>query len=459
MQVILWDNFSKKRNSTRIPQIAGTSKDMYLKEATSAEKPTFIIQSNNFNYTYAYWNGHYYFVNDIVSVKDNLIAISCTQDVLATYREEILETTQYIARSASDYDGEVIDTFYNGVADVTRNEIVIVTPFKGTVSDGSYVLGVVGKGTGAGTFGCITYYVLTDSQMKEFMMYMLQNIDYMGINFEAMQDWNEQIMKGLINPFQYIVSCMYFPFKVKGTGNPTISFGFWDSNVSAQYLSLALFVDETTCIIPKHPQSDRGKYLNMSPYTDYTVELPPFGCVPLSTKSVINSNKLTFQYVIDLLTGKGNVQLSTENGDTDIMMLETMVGVPVQLAQITQGFMGWSQFNITSATVLSQITSLLNGDTGILNIGNSTSAYAPKVTTGGTQGSRSTYFLNCRLIAEFTNIAQENISLNGRPLLQNRQLRTLSGYTRCINPSIDINCLGNDRTEINSLLSSGFYIE
>ena len=28
-----------------------------------------------------------------------------------------------------------------------------------------------------------------------------------------------------------------------------------------------------------------------------------------------------------------------------------------------------------------------------------------------------------------------------------------------INPSIDINCLDNDRTEINNLLSSGFYIE
>lgn len=459
MQVILWDNFSKKQNSTKIPQIAGEIKNMYIKEATSAESPTFIIQSNNFNYTYAYWNGHYYFVNDIVSMKDNLIAISCTQDVLATYREEILDTTQYIARSASDYDGEVVDTFYNGIADVIRKEIVIPTPFKASVSNGSYVLGVVAKGTGAGTFGCITYYVLTDSQMKDFIMYMLKNLDYMGIDFESMVEWNEQIMKGLVNPFQYIVSCIYFPFKVSGTGNTTISFGFWDSNVSAKYLSLSIFTEENTCNIPKHPQSSRGKYLNMSPYTDYMIELQPFGCVPLSTKSVINSNKLTFQYYIDLLTGKGNVQISTENSETDIMILESMIGVPIQLAQVTQGFMGSSQFGVIYGTAMSKISTLLTGNLDIFNIGSSTSSYAPQVTTSGTQGSRSTYFLNCRLIAEFTKIAPENISLNGRPLLQNRQLRNLYGYTQCINPSIDINCLDNDRAEINNLLSSGFYIE
>lgn len=460
MQVILWDNFSKKHNSTKIPQIAGTRKNMYMKEATSIENPTFMVQSNNFNYTYAYWNGHYYFVNDIVSVKDNLIEISCSQDVLATYREEILDTTQYIARSASAYDGEVIDTLYNGIAEVIRKEVVIPTPFSPIVSQGSYVLGVVTKGTGAGTYGCITYYVLTDIQMRDFISYMLGNIDYMSIDFEAVQDWTEQIFKGLINPFQYIVSCMYFPFKVAGTGATKISFGFWDTNIDAQYLSVATYTDVQSCNIPKHPQAgNRGKYLNLSPYTDYMLNLPPFGCVPLSTKSILESGSLMFQYYIDLLTGKGSVQVSTENSETDIMLLECNVGVPIQLAQVTVGMLGWSALNVTTATAVSQIPSILVGNLEVFNIGNSTSSYAPKVTTGGSQGSRSEYYLNCRLVAEFTKVAPENISINGRPLLQNRQLRTLSGYTQCINPSIDINCLGNDRAEINSMLSNGFYIE
>ena len=137
------------------------------------------------------------------------------------------------------------------------------------------------------------------------------------------------------------------------------------------------------------------------------------------------------------------IQISTENSETDIMILESMVGVPIQLAQLTQGFMGSSQFGVLYGTAMSKIAPLLTGNLDIFNIGSSTSSYSPKVTTNGTQGSRSAYYLNCRLIAEFTKIAPENISLNGRPLLQNRKLRTLSGYTQCINPSIDINCFSS----------------
>ena len=458
MQVILWDNFSKKHNSTKIPQIAGTSKDMYMKEATSIENPTFIVNSNNFNYTYAYWNGHYYFVNDIVSVKDNLIAISCSQDVLATYREEILNTTQYIARSASVYNGNLIDEIATGTSEIIKVENTFNSPFE---TSGTYVLGVISKTSANATVGCVTYYALSSGKLAELMRFMLGDIEYMGIDFDSLADWTEQLFKGLINPFQYIVSCMYFPFEVPAGGTGDITFGFWGTTITVNYLGATITTFSSSVNIPKHPQtSARGNYLNLSPYANYMLNFTPFGNVPIDTHSIVNVDNLNLLTTVDLLTGEGILKVSDEH-NVDIMTLRSQVGVPVQISQIVKGVFGGNVAGVATASLINSAINVYNSKSiEDVNIGSSTSSFAPKIMSSGTNGSRADYNTQSRnIVAEFTNIAPENIVLNGRPLLQNRQLRTLSGYTQCINPSVDINCLCNDRAEINSLLSSGFYIE
>ena len=80
-------NFSKKSNSTAVPSTGGTALDCYVKEATSTYNPTFIINSNSWpDYTYVYWTPYYYFVNDVVSIGNNLYEISCSIDPLASWR-------------------------------------------------------------------------------------------------------------------------------------------------------------------------------------------------------------------------------------------------------------------------------------------------------------------------------------------------------------------------------------
>ena len=100
MTIKTWSGFSKRKNSTKQPT-GGTSVTAFLKEGTSIENPTFTLSGNNFTVDYVEAFGHYYFVKDIVSIRNNLIEIECVQDVLATYKSAIIGSSQYVIRSAS----------------------------------------------------------------------------------------------------------------------------------------------------------------------------------------------------------------------------------------------------------------------------------------------------------------------------------------------------------------------
>lgn len=47
----------------------------------------------------------------------------------------------------------------------------------------------------------------------------------------------------------------------------------------------------------------------------------------------------------------------------------------------------------------------------------------------------------------------------GRPLMQNVQLSSLSGFVQCGNASVPLNARDDERIEINNYLNSGFYME
>ena len=68
MNIYVWSNFTKKRNSTLQPT-GGTSKTVHLKEQTSIEKPSFILAEPMPNYNYVQAFGNYYFVTDIINLK------------------------------------------------------------------------------------------------------------------------------------------------------------------------------------------------------------------------------------------------------------------------------------------------------------------------------------------------------------------------------------------------------
>ena len=105
----LFFNFSKRRNSTKVPvDSTGTSFDVVLKSPTSFEAPTLRISAASWAYNYAKFDGAYFFIDNVVAVRNDLYEITLSKDVLATYRSQILNTSAYVMYDNIG-DSEIVD--------------------------------------------------------------------------------------------------------------------------------------------------------------------------------------------------------------------------------------------------------------------------------------------------------------------------------------------------------------
>ena len=172
MTITTWSNFTKRRNSTKRPGSGGTQHDCKLKEATSIERPTFLLQSNDFTINYVQAFGHYYFVDDIKSVRQDLIEVSCSIDVGATYKSQIGNYTAFVERSYSYRNIYIPDP---AVAILDHEEVNEAYQTLAYFSyTGFYVISVLND-VGSGV-GFTTYYVFDAANMERLSQYI--NVDW-----------------------------------------------------------------------------------------------------------------------------------------------------------------------------------------------------------------------------------------------------------------------------------------
>ena len=166
MQVYFY-NVTKKRNSTYIPT-QYTMKEVILKYDVSIINPVLALQENydsyvNFNYFYIPKFKRYYYITN-VDFSNNIAYISGTVDVLASYRVDILNSTQYIIRSQSYWNGNILDSLYPTDSKPTYKTVDFTSPFMTSAykEQGSYIIGKVEKGA---NFGALKYSVLNHASM------------------------------------------------------------------------------------------------------------------------------------------------------------------------------------------------------------------------------------------------------------------------------------------------------
>lgn len=448
VQIELWKNFSKRKNSTKIPARPGETLEVALKDATSIENPTFILSGNEFEYNYVKALGHYYFISDLRSVRHNVIEIDCKQDVLATYKNEILVTNAYVLRSASDFNGEVVDNLYPVVANVTYIETLIENFFP--VTPGTYVLGVVGIGENTLKQGSVTYYGMSKTMLQTMCSYLFST------------DVWQRMKNDYENPLDNIVSCYWIPFDLSSESTEIIKFGRFELEGCTGYvLSNTVRQKFTDVSIPKHPlASTKGVYLNQEPFTRYYAVSTAFGTIPINSMLLINSDSLTIGFSIDVITGQGMLDIGTS--EVDMIKAITQFGIPVSLSQnsISIGSMIGTIGNL-AYTAGSAITGNIPGAiSGSLSaIGSSLSALQGINQTSGANGS----FIGARddltFIAQFNDITDEDNEHHGRPLCKVKTLSSLNGYTLCSDASVNLSGFSGDKDEVNAYLNSGFYIE
>lgn len=446
MQITAYSNFSKKINSTKVPS-GGTSMEVTLKEPTSVVSPIFRVHHYSLNHNYLKWGNRYYYIDDIIVNTAEEAEYHCTTDVLATYKGDIGASRQYVTRSSSVFNTNVQDTRYPTLADpITKYQTysVINTAF----SQGGYVLGVISKGAEG-----VTYYRLSRLDFANFLDYMF------GGQWLQADEIGSELQKELVNPFQYVTSCMWFPFLDGGGGSfdDEISFGYWGDTGCYGHIindSNRSYIISDHINVERHPQaSTRGNYLNGAPYTRIMLEAYCFGCIPIDANYLVGDDSLTTRILVDKYTGLGEIIIS--NRGHIITKQTAQVGVPIQISQVTQPIL---------QPVLSAVNTVTNFATknwvgGIQGIGNTIQSAMPQVHTAGSMGSKIAYERPCGVYTQFYSISDEDNESIGRPLCSVRQISSLQGYIECDNVELDTRANSVEKSQIISYMQGGFFYE
>ena len=453
--------FAKRVNSTKTPTAtADLSADCIIKRGSSIISPTIELDlglaSSPAAYNYAYisdWN-RYYFVSDWV-FNDRLWTAQLKSDPMASFKSSIGSYTGYVARAASSYDLSVVDAYYPALAKNTHDADIQTSPF-GDLSSASFIVGIIGKGSG-NNGGAVTYYRATSSAIKTLNNYLLDDPSIYN-----QSDISDELLKCIFNPIQYIVSCMWIPFSPPVI-NSDVEIGWWDVSISGmERISGLDWGSNLTFTIPKHPKAaTRGAYLNLPPFSRYTLEAGPWGFIPVDPFNLLDTTSLSCVYKVDLITGSGRFNIKFRDKLIYEHGVTAQIGVPIQMGQnlINQGALTGAAGSMTNL-----FQSALTGDVaGALVNGLSAIGDAAKLTQSvpSTIGSNGTLSFNNNfgLMADFLDIADEDISSRGRPLCKAVQLSSLSGYVQCVDADPEIACTIEENNTIRSYLNGGFYYE
>lgn len=469
MEVVFY-NLDKRTNSTKQPlPSTGTTLRVQLKEECSFMNPVLKISkevvSGTFSpaiYNYcqiAYWE-RFYYINDWKYL-NGVWECYCSVDPLASFRYEIGNTESYVVRCSSEYNGDIIDTYYPAQTDVNITKVNVATSWYAVApSGGMYIVGVINNQTGNNKVGACTYYALTPSGFSSLLAYLFSDSIYWS---EGIDEVGEGFFKSMFDPFQYIVSCMWFPFPAESFGNTQINMkvGYWDISVKGLVMTNLGQKTFITAKIPNHPQISRGSYLNHSPYTRITLYVPPFGEIPIDTNFLEIGNYLYCPVVIDHVTGECSMRVSIckdqYNLDEYNVVTErqSMIGVPIQISQIMPDYVN----TVNSAG--NAITSLLTGNIlgAITGAMSAVESQMPKVSSMGSNGSFVETMLAPELIVEHYRLVEENLSEYGRPLCKRKKINTLSGYIKCGEDDHNFLCTKAESEMINTYLKNGFFYE
>lgn len=477
MQVVLY-KFTKRQNSTKEPAFNDPTKtvinDVNLKEETSFLFPTLIFTRNiktgfnpiMFNYaTIAVWQ-RYYFIKDWRWV-NGVWECDLEVDVMASFKEEIGSTTAYIIRAASSSDPNIMDTFYPSKTNTLIRRYAVDTDIYGTlIADGCYVVGCINNET-ANRVGSTTYYALTNSQLASLLAYLFSGSIF---NSSHIYDMSEGVYKALFDPFQYIKTCMWFPYPVSALGSTTanIKVGYWDTGVTGTICSTLIkeyrIVSQTA--LGNHPQIARGTYLNHAPFTRITAFISPFGEIPIDPAFMqFTTNWLYGRIYVDFITGLADLRLTITNGydqtdpDFDMYKICTMrtsqVGVPIQISQLQTDYL-----NAISSGLGAVASGFMGNISGIFSgIGNAAASLFPKESSIGANGSFLELAEPPLVIVENEIVVDDNVTEFGRPLCKNAQISSLSGY---VQTGEDDHAFSGTETEcqmINKYMKSGFFYE
>lgn len=487
MTVTFSSGFSKQLNSTKRPT-GGTSYDCALKDNCTILRPRISI-GGVFNpagmmYCHIPAFNRYYYVTDWEWIGGGWVA-SLQVDPMATYKDQIGQTSAYITRANSaNYNQTVMDGAYPATTetDVVQTDGTRVY-WESTIAGGTYIVGII---SGApDTVGSVTYYTMTPAQFSALKSFMFNETFFQDVmDFPDVDDPTElltsispELLKTIYNPSQYIVSAIWLPVGVSGSGE-TVKLGWWQTTASGGRLSqgaVRIDMSSSSITIPRHPQAaTRGTYLNYAPYSEHVLHFPPFGSIPIDPSFFdLHSSGNAFidlHVYLDIITGKAACVVTSNRGR--IAEIHAQVGVPINLSQVTPDVQG-TQKSIVMKAAGGFIEGAASGSAGGLLAGfggaiagakdgvmSALSQPVAQVVSNGMNGSFAGITDTLpRLVSKFYKIADPDDTHKGRPICKLDTISNYSGFVQCAEGDISISATEEEKSVISQYMASGFFYE
>lgn len=479
--------FSKRRNSTKQPVSLSDSRTVTLKEKCSQDRPIFICTGNNFNYNYCIWDSKYYFIDEIISLKNNMIEIHCVMDALATYKAYILASTQFVSYSSLSGGSWLPDTRIPILkqTNVSSQSASMAGLFN---SNGFYVLSFVGK-TGC-ELVCVNKSTL-NRLIAEIQNWQDDGInavvnDDMGLNYDfttienALESLGKMsIQTGFIgnayaNAPNCIRSCIWVPFLLSAFsgGAKAIYLGDYDTTESGFELNASPTTGSVTVSIPWHYSDWRRGICE-----DVYLYLPLVGMIQLSADSLTHASSITIQYsatgtdgVVCYRVVSGGEVIGTYGGQCSA---NYPIGINQQASagQIANAAVGGAE-KMVNAAINSSISPIsasaavagvaLEGVAATYEVSN-VSASRNLTCLGGIGGGAGVGLsldIVCYTVSHPTHINPSDMGATmGLPTMKPVLLSTLSGFCQCSNAHVDAPATAGELDALDYYLNSGFYIE
>ena len=486
MATVQFGTFSKRRNSTKQPTAFTDSRTVTLKESCSQDRPVFICTGNDFNYNYCIWDNKYYFIDEITSLKNNLIEIKCVLDPLATYKTEILASTQFVSYSSQSGSSWLPDTRIPVLksTQTSRSSASLASLFN---TNGFYVLSATGKD------GCCMYALdkgqldaLIDSintWADDLMNYIIHDQGNYGYDFSSIENGLESLGKmsiqtGVIgnafaNAPECIRSCIWVPF----FASPFVTTGaqLYLGNFDTGLHPFTVKAEPTTGSVSVNIPWIHSDWRRM--YDDVYIYLPLAGMIQLSGDSLTNVSSLTIEYsatasdgVVAYTVKAGGNVIGTFGGQCSA---NYPIGINQQASagEIIQSIIAGAE-SMVNAGINSSISPVsmsaagvgvaLEGVNAAYNTANVANSTHPSTIggVGGGAGSGLDLNVQCFVVSHDTVVAPADMKdTMGLPTMKPIALSTLTGFCQCANAHVEAPATAGELDAIDYYLNSGFFIE
>lgn len=491
LKLTLW-KYSKRENSTAIPSTPGTELDILLKDRTQILSPVFLLELSSYpDYNYALFEGRYYFITQIESLREDLWSLSCRVDVLGSYKTEILASSAFVAYDTTA-NTEISDKRLSTKTTTVRAENV-GNAFDYIGSGYSVILNVVGETSSASyalspttapqILDLLSTWKATVPDSNVDPSYGSPSDEVEGLEYvmDMIRSVGENISDSIIFGLRQLIrsgsvadcirSAYVIPISYASMpgSSQTLDLGGFQSSISGKLITNNRSLQDAAYVAIPWQTTD---WRRNAPYTEIYLYIPFVGVVSYPASSLIDCAGLYVDVAMDITAGDCMVTVTADalsGGAASKVIGQYSTNIAANYAigsaNTTPRQIATAVVGTAGAIAGGVIGGPAGAAVGLAALRGEMNAMQPLPSSVGGAGGGAVlalfgYAPRCMVIFHDTVVSPDSVSaIMGTPANAVKSLASLTGYVQTVGASIAGPMLDAERSQINKMLDGGIYIE